>query len=375
MNIAYFSNQFADKCGHGLARYSRQLFAGLQTVQDDIQVTPAAAWSSMDANDLHALQQQSGLVLLPWGRRLTPLAWAFLHAPAIEHWLPEADVVHSVALGYPVATRKPLVVTVHDLGPLTHPEYFDTTSPWIMKRSLLQMVKHADAIICVSSSTANELVSYAGKGVESRIRVVAEGVALEFFQSAEPSCLQGVEDLPPLGTPFVLATGKISPRKNIHGLIRAMSGLADSIPHHLVLVGGDGWGMEEMYRQLGDSVIRERIHFPGYVSDDQLRALYAAASVYVHPSLYEGFGLTVLEAMAAGCPVVTSNVYSLPEVAGDAALLVDPLDNGSLADAIKSICMDNGLADELTAKGKARAKLFQWDECAAQVAQIYRSVH
>ena len=122
MNIAYFSNQFADRCGHGLARYSRQLFAGLQALQGDLQVTPVAAWSSMEEADLRRLQQASGLQMLPWGRRLTSLAWAFLHNPPIEHWLDTVDAVHLVALGYPVATRKPLVVTVHDLGPLTHPE-------------------------------------------------------------------------------------------------------------------------------------------------------------------------------------------------------------------------------------------------------------
>lgn len=141
-----------------------------------------------------------------------------------------------------------------------------------------------------------------------------------------------------------------------------------------MLVGGDGWGMNEVYRQLDDSNLRESVHFSGYVTDEQLRALYTVASVYVHPSLYEGFGLTVLEAMASGCPVVTSNVYSLPEVAGNAALLVDPLDSAGLADAIESICTDIGLADELVTKGYTQARLFQWHECAAEVANIYKGL-
>ena len=374
LNIAYFSNQFADKCGHGLARYSRELYAAMQTVSVDLKVTPVAAWSSMEEDQLLELQQHTGLQLLPWGKRMTPLAWAFLNNPPIEQWLPETDVVHAVALGYPVATRKPLVVTVHDLGPLTHPEFFTNTNPWIMQRSLSQLVKQAAAVICVSQSTADELISYVGNELEGRVHVVNEGVSSEFFQAADPACLQDIGDLPLPGTPFVLATGKISPRKNIQGLIQAISRLSSILPHHLVLAGGDGWGVDEVYKQLDDPHIRERVHFPGYVSDQQLRALYAAASVYVHPSLYEGFGLTVLEAMASGCPVVTSNVTSLPEVAGDAALLVDPLDISALASAIESICSDAGVASELVKKGSVRARSFQWDVCAGQVFDVYSSV-
>jgi len=374
LNVAYFSNQFADLAGHGLARYSRELFSGLRAVSQDLSVTPVAAWSSVAESDLARLQKSTGLKLIPLGRRLTPLAWTFFNRPPIERWLPETDVVHAVALGYPVATRKPLVVTVHDIGPLTHPEYFGNTSPWIMRRSLAQMEKQADAIICVSQSTADELVSYVGGNLADRVHVILEGVSAEFFQNTDPACLRGLKDLPPPGTPFVLATGKISPRKNIQGLIQAMSRLSDVIPHHLVLVGGYGWGMDDVYQQLDDPGIRQRVHFPGYVTDEQLRALYAAASVYVHPSLYEGFGLTVLEAMAAGCPVVTSNVFSLPEVAGDAALLVDPLNSNALADAIEAICCDDSLSCELVEKGRARARSFQWDTCAEQVYDVYRAV-
>ncbi len=374
LSVAYFSNQFADLAGHGLARYSRELFAGLRAVSQDLSVTPVAAWSSMAKADLLHLQQSTGLKLIPLGRRLTPLAWTFLSNPPIEHWLPETDVVHAVALGYPVATRKPLVVTVHDLGPLTHPEFFGNTSSWIMRRSLAQTIKQADAIICVSHSTADELVSYVGGSLADRVHVVHEGVSPEFFQNSDPACLKGLNDLPPPGTPFVLATGKISPRKNIQGLIQAMSRLSDVIPHHLVLVGGDGWGMDDVYQQLNDPGIKQRVHFPGYVTDEQLRALYGAASVYVHPSLYEGFGLTVLEAMAAGCPVVTSNVYSLPEVAGDAALLVDPLDSNALAEAIEAICTDDMFASELVKKGGVRAGSFQWDTCAGRVFEVYRAI-
>jgi len=297
--------------------------------------------------------------------------WSVLNSPPIEYWLKgSADIVHAVALGYPVATRKPLVVTVHDLGPLTHPEFFSNTHPWIMKLSLAQAVKQANALICVSTSTATELSDYVGPAVLDRVHVIPEGVSSFFFEPPDVDSLRFLADLPDPGTPFILSTGKLSPRKNVQGLLDAMALLSAWIPHHLVLVGGEGWGVEEMISTRD----RAQVHFVGYVTDEQLRALYGRASVYVHPSLYEGFGLTVLEAMAAGCPVVTSNVYSLPEVAGDAALLVDPRDTEALADAIRRLCTDDELAADLRARGKRRAESYRWDSCASQVVSVYHEV-
>lgn len=375
MHIAYFSNQFAEREGHGIARYSRQLYEALLHVRPKLRITPVAAWSNRDADGVKQLKKEYNLRLLPLGRRWTPLFWAFLNRPSIERWLSDSvDLVHTLSLGYPIVTRKPYVVTVHDIGPLSHPEFFSNTSPWIMKRSLKQAVDKADAIICVSKSTANELKSYVGSNLADRIHVVYEGIAPFFVEKDNSDCLATLTNLPEMGIPFILAAGKISPRKNVARIIQALSKIADMIPHHLLLVGASGWDMDEVFKEIRDPAVVGRIHLVGYVSDDQLRALYASASLYVHPSLYEGFGLTVLEAMAAGCPVVTSNVYSLPEVTGDAALLIDPYDVDEIAEAIKSVCLDHSLADTLVKRGRSRAKKFSWDRCAEQVAKIYRSV-
>ncbi len=375
MNVAFFSNQFAVRRGHGIARYAHRLYEALGRTQPDIHVTPAASWSDHDAQGVRALKERFGLRLLPWGRRWTPLAWTFLDWPPIENWLEGSiDVVHAVAMGFPVATRKPLVVTVHDIGPLTHPEFFSQVRPWVSERSLKQAVEKADAILCVSRATADEVELHVGGGLGNRLQVIYEGVARRFFEPPNTDCLMSLEGMPEGDAPFLMAAGKISPRKNIARVIQALAMLGDAIPHYLVLVGGSGWDADETLGLMNNPAIAERIHFLGYVSDEQLHALYSSASAYIHPSLFEGFGLTVLEAMAAGCPVVTSNVSSLPEVAGEAALLVDPMDLTAMADAIQTICLDESLAESLIARGRARAATFTWDRCAEQVARVYRSV-
>jgi glycosyltransferase involved in cell wall biosynthesis len=372
--VAFFSNQFASDQGHGIARYSRELLRELKRT-DGIEPVPVAGWSSLPPDALSALRQESGLRLTGLGRHGTSLLWTFCGTPPLERLIPgPLDAVHALSLGYPVATRKPFVVTIHDLGPLTHPEFFRNTRPWVMQRSLAQAVRQAAALVCVSQSTADEVDSLVGNGIGQRVHVVPEGVSREFFEPADRASLAGL-DLPPEGVPFVLSAGAISPRKNVQGVVRAMAAVAADLPHHLVLVGGNGWDTEAVARELRERpALRGRVHLLGYVSDAALRALYAAASVYVHPSLYEGFGLTVLEAMACGTPVIAADRTSLPEVVGDAGLLVDPLDTAALADSIRAICQEAALAASLSRKGRAHAATFTWADCAGRIAAIHREL-
>lgn len=371
--VAFFSNQFASGQGHGIARYAHELYAALMALGGH-EVTPVAAWSSKTDDELAQLRRRTGLRLTGLGRRITPLAWTFLDWPPLDALLPgSVDLVHAVSLGYPVATRKPYVVTVHDLGHLTHPEYFGGDRPWVMQKALRHAERQADVLICVSRFTASEVIDYLGPAIEPRLRVIYEGVSPSFFDPPDMGCLLGL-GLPPIDVPLILSAGKISPRKNIQGVLEAMSALIEEIPHHLVLVGGAGWDTEEVFATLKNPVLRDRVHLLGYVSDTQLHALYARASVYVHPSLYEGFGLTVLEAMASGTPVITANMTSLPEVAGDAALLIDPRDTSMLSGAIAQVCHDPELAHRLSRSGKEQARGFDWVECARAVAAVYDEV-
>jgi len=374
VNIAYFANQFADECGHGLARYALELFDAIGERKKELNVSPVAAWSSLPDEQLETLKTRSRLRILPSGRRGTAYGWTFFGAPPIEWMMPgQIDVTHAVAMGYPIATRKPLVVTIHDLGPLTHPEYFSGNRPWLMQKALNQAVKQAAVIVCISHATAEEVVELCGDSVRSRLRVVHSGVSNRFFENPEYAHLSGLSS-PPHGVPFILSAGKISPRKNVQGLLRALAKVRSEIPHHLVLTGGNGWDMDQVLSVVDELALSDRVHMAGYVSDDALRALYRQASVYVHASLYEGFGLTILEAMASGTPVITSDRSSLPEVAGDAALLVNPHDPESIAAALVTICGNSGVAEKMRQAGIARARAFPWENTAEKMIEIYNEI-
>lgn len=356
--------------GHGVARYARGIYHGLSEHDTNLNVVPLATWSNRKRDDLIRFRKSTDLRIISFGRRLMPLGWTYLGFPPIEKMAGlDIDLLHVAALGYPVCTRKPLVVTVHDMGPFLHPEYFRNMRIGAVRRGLAQVVQSARAVICVSRRTAEDFVAITGSCTANRVHVIYEGVDPFFFGTPSST----VHFLPG-EYPFVLCVGKISPRKNVIGVLHAFAALSGKIPHKLVLVGGDGWDSSEVDTAIGKLGIADRVHKAGFVTEEQLRYLYWKAAAYVHPSLFEGFGLTILEAMAAQCPVITSNRSSLPEIAGNAALLVDPEKPLEIADAIKRLCTEKGLADELRRKGTARARSFSWETCAEQTMDVYNKI-
>lgn len=370
LTVAFFANQFAAAQGHGMRRYACELYdaiAGLGRVR----LVPTAGWSNLPRDALSDLKRRSGLRLMSTGRMGTSLAWTLTGFPPMEWMMPDNPaVVHAVCMGYPVATHKPLVVTVHDLGPLTHPQYFSRNRPWVMERALKQAVDKAATVVAISQATANEILSLHPHAAD-RLQVVYSGVSERFFKPSNPKALEGL-DLPPDEVPFILTAGSLNPRKNVLGVLQALRRSLKVIPHHLVLAGGSGWDMKKLLQELGAPDLASRVHLLGFVSDEVLHALYAKASMYVHPSLYEGFGLTLLEAMAVGTPVVTSDRSSLPEIAGDAALHVDPSDPDAIADALINLGNNVDLAQKQRERGLARARSFSWRNTASAMQEIYQ---
>jgi glycosyltransferase involved in cell wall biosynthesis len=276
---------------------------------------------------------------------------------------PDTDLFWSPHYNVPLLYRGKLLVTVHDVLHLARPEFTGGVHRRAYAHAMFRTVRSkANAIICVSRFSADELVRLTGAKRES-ITVVHEGVDPSWFCLHPEAC--------PHPRPYLLFVGNVKPHKNLGGLLKAFTLLKDDIAHDLVIVGkregfltGDP-GVVKQARRLGG-----RVHFTGYVDDELLRRYYAHAYALVFPSFYEGFGLPPLEAMASGCPVIASNVASLPEVCGDAAEYCAPGAPASIAAAIRRVIESPELRQEMRAKGRERARRFTWERCASETQAV-----
>ncbi len=283
------------------------------------------------------------------------------------------DLTHSPVNVAPLLSAGRSVVTVHDLAFVTAPE----TMPAGRRRYLTALtdhsVQHAARVIAVSESTRRDLATWFG--VDPGRVTVTPLAAEERFRVSSPEALDVFRTRSGQARPYILSVGTREPRKNSATLVRAFASLAGEIPHDLVLVGPQGWLGGELDDALAalPAPVRERVRRTGFVDDEDLPLWYGAADVFAYPARYEGFGLPVLEAMACGTPVVTSNVSSLPEVAGDAGLLVSPDDPAALAGAIRGVIANHSLATDLSRRGRQRASLFSWSATAQLTVGAYRA--
>lgn len=283
----------------------------------------------------------------------------------------DVDLFWSPLATLPGRCPVPAVVTVHDLTAVLFPEAHTARVRWSILPFLTRSLATARRVVAISESTAADLAFHFPE-TRGRLRVVPNGVDARYRPGSAESIAATRREL---GAPdgYLLAVGTLEPRKNLPTLLTAWEALADADPGFppLVLVGGAGWETKAFRRRLAALGPRGLRHL-GRVDDERLLALYQAASAFAYPSLYEGFGLPVLEAMACGVPVVTSDVSSLPEVAGGAALLVDPRDPRALAAALHRLLTTPTLAADLAARGQAQAARFTWAKAAAGMEEVFR---
>jgi glycosyltransferase involved in cell wall biosynthesis len=303
---------------------------------------------------------------LPLPRRLLYETWHTLGVPAVQRATGPVDVIHATGMAVPPRTA-PLVVTVHDLAFERYPQHATRNGLRFFRQSLRRTRERADLVLCPSEATRRDCIH---AGIElDKLRVVPWGVDVP-----APTMPDAVErTLAAHGLRsgrYVLFVGTVEPRKNLRTLVEAYRRLREEVDVDLALVGPAGWN-EDLDALLRP--VRDHVRLLGYVPRAELDVLHAGAAVFCYPSLLEGFGMPVLEAMAAGAVVVTSAGTATEEVAGDAGLLVDPLDPVALAVALGTACTDHALAAVLRERARARAATFTWARAAAATADAYRA--
>lgn len=310
----------------------------------------------------------------PTARPAARILWEQLVQPwEAAHW--RLDLLHAPVYVGPLAGRCPLVVSIHDLSFFRYPELFRPANRRYLQPFTRATARRARVVLASSQSTGRDVVEILGVPDE-RVRVVPLGVGDRMRPVDDAGALERFRRERDLPARVILYVGTLEPRKNLVTLVEAFARLAGrpGFAHTLVIAGGKGWYYEEIDAAVDRLGLRGRVLFPGYVPDGELRLWYAAADLFVYPSLYEGFGLPPLEAMACGTPVVTSDASCLPEVVGDAGLLVPPRDVDALAGAMGRVLGDEDLAARCRALGRERAGRFSWAECAGRTAAVYWQV-
>jgi glycosyltransferase involved in cell wall biosynthesis len=286
------------------------------------------------------------------------------------------DVFHAPHYVLPVAVRSRSVVTIHDCIHLMFPQYLPNRAAYAYARGAMwSAAKRSDRILTVSEASKRDILHFFNVPPE-KIAVVYNGIDERFWIQPSTEEIARVRERFQLDHGFVLYAGTIKPHKNLVRLIEAFAALrkGEFEELKLLIIGDEISKLPALRRAVHIHKLHKHVRFLGFLPDETLAALYRLAAVFVFPSLYEGFGLPPLEAMASGTPVVTSNVSSLPEVAGDAAILVDPYDVSSIVDGVRRVLTDPLMADELRKKGLARARDFSWERSVARTHDIYRLV-
>ena len=361
--------------GAGIGRYTRELvraLAELDRSHDYVLFAAAGGQRPADTDWPPNFQMRS----VPLSDRALAILWHRLRLPLwVELVTGAVDIFHSPDFVLPPVRRAKTLVTVHDLSFIRYPQCADANLRVYLNKVVPRSVHRANLVLADSQSTKDDLVELLGVAPD-RIEVVYPGVEKRFRPIEDQALLEKVRkryDLPPR---FILGLGTLQPRKNFTRLIEAFASLqvCKFASLHLVIAGGKGWLYEEIFATVEQLSLKKKVVFPGFVADEDLPALYNLADLFVFPSLYEGFGLPPLEALACGTPVITSDASSLPEVVGEAGPMVEATDVEALAEAMKRVLEDDALRERMIAKGMKQARKFTWEQAAAKLLNLYEAI-
>jgi glycosyltransferase involved in cell wall biosynthesis len=284
----------------------------------------------------------------------------------------DIDLFHATDHMIPRIKDIPLVATIHDAIMFQHPEWHSFRFGKLKKMIRKKTFRWPDRYITISKAMVAEIVEFGGIDPD-KIDVIYHGVAPEWFVEASDETKYQLRKKYHLPEKFILFASTLQEKKNLPRLVQAYLQLSKELQdeYPLIIVGRTGWGNKESMAAVEKITSQKKGAWLNYVSYDDLRTLFQCATLYVHPSLHEGFGLTILEAFASKTPVITSNVAAMPEVAGDAALLIDPLSVDDIKQAMTTLLLNEHLSRELTQKGIMRAKEFSWNKCAEETIKVY----
>jgi len=368
MKVAFQVDQLWFKAPGGIGTYVWQLSEALRKLEDGPELVTFR--SSFPSDRVPWTVPMRGAdVILPLSPRILYPSWAVVGRPRLPEALRSCDVVHATnhAAVPPVTRDKRLVVTVHDLAFLRFPELFPRAWRVQYRAALKAAIRRADRLLVPSQAVANDLTIRGAP--EQRIRVTPLASGLPVGTADVREVLTRLR----VARPYVLCAATIEPRKNQARLVRAYRRVASEVPHALVLAGPAGWHGGELEKELAGPGPGRIIRL-GRLERDDLDAVIRGADAVVYISIYEGFGLPLLEAMARGIPVLTSDLSALPEVAGEVALLVDPTDEDAVTDALRQLLTDAQLRVDLSRRGRDRAAGFSWEATARATLDAYREV-
>lgn len=358
----------------GIGRYTRSLVHALARIDQDNQYT---LFIPSDARFLNGFTvgetthssapSNFRLARAPLTERALVTLWQRARLPLpVETFTGASEVFYSPDFVLPPTKARKKILTVHDLSFRRVPETAVPNLKWYLDGAVPRAVARADLILADSNATRADLIELYHAPLD-RVQTLYSGCDDFFHPVTAANELARVRELYKLNRPFILSVGTLEPRKNFVRLIEAYAHLPRRNEFELVIAGGKGWLYDEILNAPQRLNVSEHVHFPGFVPDEDLAALYSACAVFVYPSLYEGFGLPVLEALTCSAPVITSNTSSLPEVAGDAAILIDPRDTDALAAALDRILEDEELRTDFCRRGLEQAKKFSWATSAHQL--------
>ncbi len=301
-------------------------------------------------------------------------AASYFGAPSMDRAFNGVSLFHATEHLLPHLARARSVFTLHDTAYLLFPQYHLLQNRLYLTRMMPRFLRRADAVICVSEATRRDALRFY-KLNPAKVRVIPEGVEPRFSPISNPSILHSVRERYHLPLRFILFVGTIEPRKNLVTLLAALAATQDEMSDlRLVIAGGKGWLYQSFFERVRALGLEDRVIFTGYVPDEDLPALINCAEVFAFPSVFEGFGLPPLEAMACGVPVLCSNASSLPEVVGEAGLLLPPTDVRAWAEALRRVLTDDALRADLRQRGLARAAQFTWETAARRTVEVYEGV-